>query len=313
MRDSYRLGQDLGDFLRGLLSSGDERHGTNAAGSEERPGRHVPVLDNVSAFEKRFFHGEVNRFVGSGGEQLIKGPENCDAPPTRIDVGDRLIGIGIAHYVESLSRPPGPGTFRSFSDNMKMAARAFMVKDKRQVLEGFHFDLAPLSPDEYSALITRVSNGAVRIAPATIPEGTMVISFLDAAPTYSLQTFSNSPAANWERATKGERHWNVGVAGPDDFWEAQFPSDDIAALTQMPSSMKVGTIRFGLSLLSGSHTGSRFQPVPCMRQSGKTSMHQFCLSGHVVGTQGLNTPFPIGLRTEIVFHPAHLVSSQERC
>lgn len=64
-------------------------------------------------FEDNFFFNELNRIVGSGGEILLKGSQNASAPRTRMDVGDRLIGIGVTHMVESLSRPPGPDSFRA--------------------------------------------------------------------------------------------------------------------------------------------------------------------------------------------------------
>ena len=131
----------------------------------------------------------------------------------------------------------------------------------------------------------------------------MIVSFLASDPNYTLQRVSGSPGANWLSATQGERHWNVGFAKPEDFWVANLPSDDIRLLSETPAWVRVGTIRFGLSLLPGSRGAPDLRPVPCLGPSGETTSHQFCLSGFVVGTQGFDTPFPIGLRTEILFHP----------
>ncbi|HVZ38106.1 MAG TPA: hypothetical protein VHI13_02435 [Candidatus Kapabacteria bacterium] len=129
------------------------------------------------------------------------------------------------------------------------------------------------------------------------------MSFVDSDPAYTLQTVEGSPGENWMRATKGLRHWNAGIANDSDFWAASFPSDDMSLLPGIPNSMKVGSIRFGLSLLSGGGAGIDFRLVPCINPSGSTTYQQFCLSGYATGTGGLDTPFPIGLRTEILFHP----------
>lgn len=301
MSDFYRFGQELRELLSGLLAvSTDAEEAAKVRAFAKK-------AIEVTPFEENFFYGEVNKFVGSGGEVLIKGEKNADTPPTRIDVGDRLIGIGVTHTVESLSRPPGPDTFRAFNiesgNELKAALRAFEVAKKDRAQDGFDFTLAPLSPTDYSDLIERVSGGSVKIPPESIPVGTMVLSFLDPNPTYTLGTVAGSPGANWAEATKGARHWNVGIGSPTDFWVATFPSDDVGMLSLVPSSTKIGSIRFGLSLLPGSRGVTRLKPVPCVGPSGAMTTHHFCLSGVAVGTQGLDTPFPIGLRTEIIFHP----------
>lgn len=299
MSDFYRFGKELRELLNGLL----------AIPTEEQAERELRVSEKeaVRTFEDNLFYGEVNRFVGSGGEILVKGEQNKDAPPTRIDVGDRLIGIGVTHLVESLSRTPGPDAFRAMSiessSDRKMALRAFEVATKEQVQDGFNLTLAPLSPRDYSELVERVSGGLVKIPVESIPEGTMVLSFLGAFPNYTLRTVPGSPDTNWAEITKGTRHWNVGIGSTTDFWTASFPSDDLSMLSLIPSSTKVGTISFGLSLLPGSKGITNLKRVPCVGRSGTTTTHHFYLSGTAVGTQGLDTPFPIGLRTEIVFHP----------
>lgn len=302
MNDFYRFGRETREFLSGLLAittPGQQSTGSTAA--------QCPTGDRSGDFEESFFFGELNRFMGSGGEILVKGSQNTSAPPTRIDVGDRLIGIGVTHLVESLSRPPGLDSFRAFASSAsspaKSALRAFEVTGKERREDGFHFDLSALSPTDYSALVSQVSGGAVNIPANTIPPGTMIISFTDRNPTYTLAKTQTGTASNWERATKGDRHWNVGIGCSSDFWEAEFPADDIGILTQVPPTVRVGTIRFGLSLLSGSRTQTSFKPVTFARSNGQSSSHQFCLSGYVVGTQGLATLFPIGLRTEILFEP----------
>lgn len=261
----------------------------------------------MADFEESFFFNEINQFVGSGAEVLLKGSKNQKSSATRVEIGDRFIGIGFTHTVETLSRPPGPNTFRAFDqepgNDRKVALRAFEVAQKNQVDDGFEFALTPLSPADYSEAISIVTKERVRIAPDTIPEGTMILSFIQKETTYSLERIADSPEANWVAALQGTRHWNVGIGKRDDFWAAKLPADDIEMISQVPSSMTIGTISFGLSLLSGSNTSATFGLVSCFAPSGKPSEHQFCLSGRVVGTQGLNTPFPIGLRTRIVFHP----------
>jgi len=274
-----------------------------------------------------FFLGELNRFAGSGGEILINrvlseddastpgkdqdgqlGDPDSNGPIPehviqRLDVGDRLAGIGIAHLVESLSHPPGPSTFHAAGDNKKNAARVFQVKTKQATANGFSFTFSPLSPDEFSATVAELSSGAVKIAAATIPVGTMVLSFDDPTPDYTLEKVSGSPAKNWVEATNGARHWNIGVATPDDFWMATFPSDDLGLLPLMEPTSTIGTIKFGLSLLAGSKGMTNLQHVQCTGPSGKATKHHFCLSGAATGTRGFATPFPIGLRTEILFNP----------
>lgn len=256
------------------------------------------------SFDKKFFFGEVNRFSGSGGELLIKGTGNEKGPATRIEVGDRLIGIGITHMVESLGRPPGPDSFHAtnrIERPCKMAKRAFEADSKVQTADGYHFKFKPLEPNEFAALVTKVSNGAVKLDGHRIPKGTMVASFLDEDPDFSLER--RSPGANWAAVAKGEPHWYVGVGKSDDFWEAFFPTDDIGILTAMPPWVKAGTINFGLSLLPGSPVETRLERVSAGGITRRSTSHDFCLSGAVVGTAGLRTEFPIGLRTEIIFKP----------
>jgi hypothetical protein len=256
------------------------------------------------AFERMFFFNEVNRFVGSGGEVLVKSPKKKrGSSSTRIEIGDRLVGIGVTHLIESLSRPPGPASFRATSEQEKMAARAFEVTAKKKVGKEYRFGFSPLSPENFSSLIEQVSGGSSRIEPTSIPKGTMVLSFLDANRQYSLQTHSGSPGTNWRQVTSAERHWCVGIGKSSDFWESRFPSDDIGILSHLPPWPRIGTINFGLSLLNGSEAMLRLEPVPFQRDTGETTTHDFCMFGSAVGTQGLETPFPIGLRTEIVFKP----------
>lgn len=267
--------------------------------------------DGLRAFHEAFFPGEDNRFVGSGGEVLVK--EQAGRDTTRMEIGDRLIGIGVAHVVESVSRTPGIDSFNAVNpDNgyqAKVAARAFGVVSKDEVEGGFEFGFEPLEPDEFSELIAEVSEGAASIPAETIPKGAMVLSFLHDEASYTLAAVDGSPGANWARATAGTRHWNVGVAGSDDFWWASFPSDDIGLLTALRPYEDVGSIRFGLSLLPGSEGFADFDRVTCTHPSGATTSHHFCLSGTAAGTAGLETPFPIGLRTQIVFRPRAVAGS----
>lgn len=254
-------------------------------------------------FASKFFFNEVNSMVGSGGEFLIKA-KGSRSPATVIEVGDFFCGIGATHFIESLSRNPGPNAFRDVMP-AKAAARAFEIKQKVKTDSGFDFHVGPLSPQTYSQILETASEGALRIVPSTIPPGTMILSFLDKDPTYTLDRVDGSPGANWLATAKGERHWNVGIAKPDDFWMASLPSDDFSLLAQIPPSTKIGSIRFGLSMLPGSagaHT-LRLDPSPCAGPTGRTTTHDFCFSGAVIGKQGLDTPFPILMRTEITCRP----------
>lgn len=230
-----------------------------------------------------------------------------------MDVGDQLIGIGVAHLVESVSRPPGIDSFNTVNpDNgyqAKVAARSIEVASKEEVAGGFEFGFRALDPEEFSGLLTEVSEGAISVSADTIPKGTMVLSFLHDEPSYTLANVDGSPGTNWARATAGNRHWNVGVASEDDFWWASFPSDDIDLLTSLPPYENVGSVRFGLSLLPGSEGFTDMDRVEFSHPSGATTSHHFCLSGTAAGTGGLETPFPIGLRTEIVFHPREVPTS----
>lgn len=256
-------------------------------------------------FERRFFFSERNKFVGSGAEVLIKA--DAQSPPTRLDVGDRFIGIGATHFIQALDRPPGPDSLHSTTIDsgfsVKAALRSIEVANKRQTANGFEFDFAPLRPRVYSETLEAISGGAVRIDPDTIPEGAVVLSFVDPDPTYTLRTLAGSPSANWIAATKGLRHWNVGIATPDDFWWAEFPADDVGVLSSLPPTISVGSIRFGMSLLSGSLTTVELERVSCDHPSGRETQHHFCLEGVATGTAGIDTPFPIGVRTEITFLP----------
>ncbi|MCW5693566.1 MAG: hypothetical protein KIT48_14495 [Pseudolabrys sp.] len=258
------------------------------------------------SFEEKFFFGEVNRFSGSGGEVLVKGSGNERNPATRIDIGDRLIGVGITHTIESMSRTPGPDSFHAtnrINRPTKAAARAFQAVSKTRTSDGYQFGFAPLEPGEFAELAARVSNGAAKLDGRRIPKGTMIASFLDADTSYSLERRGDAPADGWAALTKGEPHWYVGVGKPEDFWEAFFPSDDIGVLTAMPPWVRAGTINFGLSLLPGSAVETRLERVPAAGITRRATSHDFCLSGAVVGTGGLRTDFPIGLRTEIIFKP----------
>lgn len=263
-------------------------------------------LDAIRSFEQRFYEGRLNRFVGSGGEVLLKAEK--DAPSSRMDVGDRLIGIGAAHLIEDLSAPPGPDSFRATTGEadflVKCAARGFTVTAKNETSSGFDFTFAPFSPKTYADTLETVSGGAVRIAPASIPTGTIILSFIDRTPGYTLRTIEGSPGANWAAVTRGERHWNVGFGKPDDFWQASFPSDDIGALKLIARANTIGAIRFGLSLLDGSTTYTSFETVPCTGPGGEETRHHFCLDGAAAGTLGMDTPFPIGVRTAITFLPS---------
>ncbi len=276
------------------------------------------------------FNNELNRFLGTGGEILINSVLSGDDPATpgfdpdgtmadpdldgpipphliqRLDVGDRLVGIGVTQEVECLSCPPSSASSRAFraaGSHQKAALRAFKVKDKETLPDCFKFSFEPLAPEEFSATVQEASGGAVTVSPESIPAGTMVVSFDDSSPNFTLLTGSGSPGMNWVEATDGARHWNIGVGSPTDFWASSFPSDDLGLLPLLSSTTSAGSIRFGLSLLSsGPGMGIPVEKVRCEGPAGPVAV-DFCLSGSPVGTLGVSTPFPIGLRTEVRFHP----------
>lgn len=258
----------------------------------------------MEKFEDNFFFGTLNRFSGSGGEILVKGEGNTH--PTRMEVGDRLIGIGIAERVEALDGADS----RSFhligadqAGDSKMALRAFAIAEKKKTWRGYVISLSPLEPKEYSALVDQVSGGAVKIAPETIPRGTMILSFIDPQTTYTLAPLKEGNHQNWINASKGERHWNVGIGSPDDFWIARFPLDDIRLLKYLPQWLRLGGIWFGLSLLPGSKRSVDLAKVPHHAPITKKTKHDFCLKGRVAGSLGKSGQFPISLRTSITFQP----------
>ena len=293
MSDFANFGRDLRSLLSGFLEPHDE-NGVRKAVSEPR------------RFDETLFAGGLNRMVGSGGELLIKNPDTPESPRDKMEVGDCLIGIGATHLVENLDQPPGPDAFRATSLNTpgdkKMAMRAFRIADKTEGANGFDIRLSPLSPKEYSLLVAQVSGGLVHVPPSTIPAGTMIISFVDPQSQYTLKSIGASVAPLWAAATTGSRYWTVGVGKAEDFWEASFPSDDINFLRMMESSERVGSIRFGLTLLDSGVSKLSFDSVT-HSTSGKSTHHEFVLSGAAAGTKGLDSPFPIGLRTEIVCRP----------
>lgn len=142
------------------------------------------------------------------------------------------------------------------------------------------------------------------IPPQTIPQGTMILSFVSNRPTdYTLQNVTGSPGLNWQAAVSDVRQWNVGVSKDTDFWTATLPSDDIAPLATMEPWTTIGAIRFGLSMLPGSPGAISLGPVSCSHPSGRETSHDFCFYGHVTGSRGLNTVFPLCMRTEVICRP----------
>ena len=311
------------------------------------------LLSNIKSFtyssnprpktvNESLFVNKSNKFVGTGGEILINLVLSEDDPTTpefdpdgiladpdldgpipehviqRIDVGDRLVGIGASHTLECLdcSSEQEETIYRlgSKTNNLKLAVRAFEVVDKVACDNGFNFTFGPLSPEEYSTTIEIASKGAVKIPVTSIPKGTMILSFDDSTPNFILQDIPGSPDRNWVEATNGDRHWNVGIAKSTDFWMSNFVSDDIGLLPFLPDTVATGTIRFGLSFLSGDVGPVCLKPVPCGKPANcdgsinPITNNNFCLVGNVVGTSGINTPFPVGLQTEITLNP---VSKQE--
>ena len=130
----------------------------------------------MRSFDDALFFNEINRFIGSGGEVLIKGSANTSTPRTLMQVGDRLIGIGITHMVERFTQPPGLESFNVFKYTaadpgaVKMALRAFEVSTKTQNQNGgFDFTFKPLTSADYSDALEHVSNArkAILTAPGS--------------------------------------------------------------------------------------------------------------------------------------------------
>jgi hypothetical protein len=285
----------------------------------------------LKAVNEIFFINELNKFVGTGGEILLNLVLSEDDPTTpgfdpdgvladpdldgpiskhiiqRLDVGDRLVGIGTSQTVECVSCPRLESRALGLDVyEAKNALRAFKVIEKVAVAGGgFNFTFGPLSPEEYSATIKTASGGSVTIPAETIPVGTMILSFNDPTPNFTVANIPGSPGMNWVKATEGTRHWSVGVADPTDFWVSSFASDDLGLLPFLSSKTTIGKINFGLSLLSGSTGLSSLNKVPCAGPAGIIVNKDFCLSGSAVGTFGIDTPFQIGLRTEITFNPVN--------
>jgi hypothetical protein len=302
--------------------------GCVSGGPNRGPDQPVGTLDQV------LFTDQTNRLVGIGGEILVNRVLSGDDPRTpgndpdgqvadpdgngpipphliqRLDVGDWLVGIGVTQRVECvdcLARPDrvrhlgrGPGRMGI----AKSAARAFEVRTRERILEEYRYTFQPLSPEDFSAAVAQASGGAVTIPPASIPRGTMVVSFQDRTPGFTLASHQGSPGINWREATDGARHWNVGVARETDFWMASFPSDDIGMVALLPEGSRIGMIRFGLSLLEGGDGEYLpMKPVSCEGPNGPVNV-DVCLSGTAVGTRGGGTAFPIGLSTEVRLQPA---------
>lgn len=274
------------------------------------------------------FYGEWNNLIGIGGEQFLNLNLSGDDPLTpgfdpdgsfsdpdgagplpehfiqRIDVGDRLVGIGATLEVECDSCSP-PEVARSLPGlvPIKSALRAFEVISKIPNPDGgYSFTFGPLTPDEFSNTVSNVSNGAVSIPSSSIPVGSMIISYDGPLPDFTLMTIPGSPGSNYASAVTDERLWNVGIGSQDDFWAASFPTDNIGLAAYLPSTAILGNISFGLSLLPGSEP-LHLQKGSCSGPMGTTSV-DFCLSGVATGTSDLDTPFPIGLSTEIKMAPA---------
>ncbi len=263
----------------------------------------------MERFEDNIYFGNKNRFSGSGGEILVKGDGNTK--PNRMEVGDRLIGIGITERIENLNSAD-PSIFnevgRGYFGDSKLALRAFRIAEKRKRGFGCQITLAALEPTEYSMLVEKVSYGSVNIPAETIPSGTIILSFIDPDTNYTLKPLKEGPSQNWLNATKGVRHWNVGIGKPDDFWMARFPSDNVKLLKFIPKWIALGGIWFGLSILSGSNRSIKLKKVAHSAPISQESYHDFCLNGKVVGSLGQKGQFPIGLKTKITFHPLKLES-----
>lgn len=294
----------------------------------------------VATLDQVLFTGQTNRLVGIGGEIVINRVLSGDDPLTpgndpdgqvadpdgdgpipahliqRLDVGDWLVGIGVTQRVECVDCPvdrAAPddrglvrrlGRFPGGLGIDKSAARGFEVRTKERILEAYRYTFQPLSPEDFSRAVAEASGGTVNIPAASIPRGTMVVSFQDRTPGFTLASRQGSPGVNWREATDGTRHWNVGVARQTDFWMATFPSDDIGMVALLPEGTRVGMIRFGLSLLDGGDGEILpMKPVSCEGPNGAVTV-DVCLSGTAVGTRGAGTAFPIGLATEVRLQPA---------
>ena len=265
-----------------------------------------PSVATGGAIETDMYLGERNRMVGSGGELLIKGKRSADEPATVIEPGDILVGIGVNHLVESLDRPPSLDSFRAADARIShpTALRAMRVDTKRWTPTGVALTFEPLPPPEYSQLISELTGGRVSIPAESIPKGTFIMSFLTDKEPYTLKRLKDSPAENIARIAAAKRQWNVGAGNENDFWMAEFPTDDISILSSLTRDTPVGTIRFGLSLLPGSRTTLRFErKVECVGPTGRVTLHDFCLNGSAAGVKGLDTAFPIGLQTQITIFP----------
>jgi len=244
--------------------------------------------------------------VGTGGEIISKAPANRNrGRDTVIEIGDRLVGIGMTHFIESMERVPGlDNPVRDGEGGPeKLAARAFVATERNETREGVEFRFSPLSPQEFSSLVEEVSNGQAQIDPTSIPEGTMVLSFLMKEERYTLARQEGSPGSNWRAVVSGERHWNVGIARKSDFWHALFPGDDVAVVRNLAPWTHLGQIRFGLSMLEQSRGAMELERVPTVHPEGGETYHDFSLNGSVSGTRGLETDFYIGLRTAILCKP----------
>lgn len=263
------------------------------------------ATDAIRRFDSGMFFDQLNRINGTGGEILVKSPENARrGNDSIVEEGDVFIGLGLAHMLENISEPGGLDTFRLVLSPAKSVARALRVVDKVRAQTGVSLDLAPLEPTEFSEILATVSDGRAVVDPETIPDGTIILSYVVTDPDYTMRKIKGSPGENWYRGVRGDRHWNVGFGAKQDFWTASLPSDDLSRLTEFPSRVDVGEIRFGLSLLEGSQTAvGEFRPVEFRNARGEPTEHQFCLSGKVTGTRDWDSAFNISLRTFIVCHP----------
>ena len=277
------------------------------------------------SFGKLLFKNEMNQFVGVGGEVILNITLSPDDPKTkgldpdgkiadpdddgpikshkivRLDVGDRLAGIGWTTKINCVScRSSGKNVHQiDFStDHGKAALRAFQVIDKKLNEDGtYSFKFGPLTPEQYSETIKEASNGAINIPPESIPPGTVILSYIDKTPKFTLKKINGSPKINWIEATNGVRHWNVGIKTDIDFWESRFKTDNVGILEVMPKEYELGQINFGLSVLDGSRGKVKLNKV----KSIHNTEHDFVLEGKAIGTYNSDEAFPIGLQTTITF------------
>ncbi|MHB1084764.1 MAG: PEP-CTERM sorting domain-containing protein [Thiobacillus sp.] len=218
------------------------------------------------------FFGGLNQLSDNNAEYLVNADGSLsDAGDSKLDMGDRLVGMFTIETIESLAG----GTTNNLNATGRELTGVFdvtVISKSQDLLGNFNYLFA--------------ATAGSGIAVSVFDDGVQDFSRIDGG----VGTRAARLAALMGTANGGLSFLDLSI---NQYWVATTTTDDISVLGALPPGQAVNSFLVSLNIVNN-NSGLEFDKVNCgVQPAGLLAFHQtdICGSGSLLGVEGAVTPF----------------------